>query len=142
MTEKERNLGSLWFEEVWNKRRRDAIAELLAHDAVIHDGGKDASGPEGFYQFYDLMQAAFSNLHVTVLDTIAERDRVCVRWSCRAAHTGHGLGMPPTGKTVHVTGVSIVRVADGRAAEVWQNWDMMGLMEQIQERARSATYIA
>jgi predicted ester cyclase len=50
--------------------------------------------------------------------------------------------MPPTGKTIHVSGISIVRVADGRAAEVWQNWDMMGLMEQIHERARSATYIA
>lgn len=142
MTEKERNLGHIWFEEVWNKRRRDAIAELLTSDAVIHDGGSDSKGPEGFYQFYDLMLAAFSNLHVTIHDTFAEHDRSCVRWSCRAGHTGDGLGMPPTGKTIRVTGISIVRVADGRAAEVWQNWDMMGLMEQIHERARSATYIA
>jgi steroid delta-isomerase-like uncharacterized protein len=142
MTEKERNLGHLWFEEVWNKRRRGAIAELLTPDAVIHDGGSDSKGPEGFYQFYDLMLAAFSNLHVTVHDTIAEHDRACIRWSCRADHTGDGLGMPPTGKTVHATGISIIRVADGRAAEVWQNWDMMGLMEQIHGRPRSATYIA
>ena len=142
MTETERNLGSRWFEEVWNKRRRDAIAEILAPDAVIHDGGTDAKGPEGFHAFYDLMMAAFSDLRVTVHDTFAEHDRICVRWSCVANHTGEGLGFPPTGKAVDVTGISILRVAGGRLVEGWQNWDMLGLMEQIQTRARSATYIA
>jgi hypothetical protein len=29
MTENERDLGRRWFEEVWNKGRRDAIAEML-----------------------------------------------------------------------------------------------------------------
>ncbi|MGA7241480.1 MAG: ester cyclase [Bryobacteraceae bacterium] len=142
MTQMERNLGSLWFEEVWNKRRRDAITEILTPDAVVHDGGIDAKGPEGFYPFYDLLMTALSDLRITVHDTIAEHDRICVRWSCVAKHTGDGLGIPPTGKAINVTGISLLRVADGRLVEAWQNWDMLGLMEQIHGRARSATYIA
>lgn len=142
MTETERNLGRLWFEEVWNKRRREAIAEILAPGAVIHDGATDAKGPQGFYPFYDLMGATFSDLRITVHDTIAEHDLSCVRWSCVAKHTGDGLGIPATGKSVHTTGMSLLKVADGRIVETWQNWDMLGLMEQIQDRARSATYIA
>jgi steroid delta-isomerase-like uncharacterized protein len=141
MTQMERNLGSLWFEEVWNKRRRDAITEILTPDAVVHDGGIDAKGPEGFYPFYDLLMTALSDLRITVHDTIAEHDRICVRWSCVAKHTGDGLGIPPTGKAINVTGISLLRVADGRLVEAWQNWDMLGLMEQIHGRARSATYI-
>jgi hypothetical protein len=32
-------------------------------------------------------------------------------------------------------------VADGKIVEAWQNWDMMAMMEQIQGRGKSATYI-
>jgi predicted ester cyclase len=40
--------------------------------------------------------------------------------------------MAPTGKQLHVTGMSLFRFADGRIAEAWQNWDMLGLLHQIQ----------
>src|SRR5450432_812394 len=120
MTEAERNLGNRWFEEVWNKQRRDAIAELLTPDAVVHDGAIDSTGPEGFYAFFDRMQSAVSGMHVTVHDTMADRDLICVRWSCTGQHTGDGLGIPSTGKTFHVTGLSMIRVANGKLVEGWQ----------------------
>ncbi len=141
MTDTERNLGARWFQEVWNKGRRDAIAEMLAPHGVIHDGGVDSVGPEGFYPFFDLLNSALSELRVTVHDTIAEGDRACVRWSCTAKHTGDGLGVPPTGKAIDVTGISVLRVADGHVVECWQNWDMLAMMEQIHGRPKSATYI-
>lgn len=47
------------------------------------------------------------------------------------ASAGDALDIPATDKTVHVTGISIVRIADGRMVEVWQNWDMLGILEQI-----------
>jgi predicted ester cyclase len=141
MTESERGLGRRWFELVWNQGRREAIAELLSPDAVVHDGGTDTTGPEGFYPFYDRLRATFSKLHVHVEDTFADGDKLCVRWSCTGKHTGGGLGVAPTGVTIHVTGISILRVADGRLVEGWQNWDMLGMMEQINGMARSATFI-
>jgi len=141
MTESERGLGRRWFELVWNQGRREAIAELLSPDAVVHDGGTDTTGPEGFYPFYDRLRATFSELHVHVEDTFADGDKLCVRWSCTGKHTGGGLGVAPTGVTIHVTGISILRVADGRLVEGWQNWDMLGMMEQINGMARSATFI-
>lgn len=142
MTQSERDLGRLWFERVWNQGHREAIAEMLLPDAVIHDGNIDAVGPDGFYPFYDRLRAALSEIHVKVQDTFAEGDKLWVRWSCTGKHTGSGLGIPPTGKTISVTGISILRVSNGRMIEGWQNWDMLGMMEQISDRAKSATYIA
>jgi steroid delta-isomerase-like uncharacterized protein len=142
MTELDRSLGTRWFEEVWNKGRRAAIAEMLAPDGVLHEGETEAVGPEGFYPFFDRLNAALSEFRVTVHDTIAEGDQACVRWSCSCKHTGDALGMPATQKTVHVTGISIIRIANGQMVEGWQNWDMLGILEQIRESERSATYVS
>ncbi len=141
MTELERDLGRRWFEEVWNHGRRDAVVELLAPGCVLHEGGSDAVGPEGFYPFFDRMRTALSEVHVSVEDTIADGDKLCIRWSCAAKHTGESLGIEPAGAAVHVTGILIIRVADGKIAEGWQNWDMLGMLEQIRGNQKAATYV-
>jgi steroid delta-isomerase-like uncharacterized protein len=141
MTDSERDLGRRWFEQVWNQRRRDAIAEMLAPEAVLHESGIDSIGPEGFYPFYDRLRGTFPDLQIDVEDTIAEGDKVCVRWSCTATHGGDGLGVAPTGVTINVTGISILRVAGGKLVEGWQNWDMLGMMAQIRGSGKAATYV-
>ena len=142
MTETERGLGKRWFEEVWNARRREAIAELLTPDAVLHESDSETIGPEGFYPFYDRLQATLSDIHVTVHETLVEGDKLALRWTCTGHHTGGGLGIPATGRPIHVTGLSIMRVENGRLAEAWQNWDMLGLLTQIEGKAKAATYIS
>jgi len=141
MTQSAQDLGRRWFGQVWNERRRDAIAEMLAPDAVLHEAGVDSVGPEGFYPFFDRMIASFSDLRVTVEETFGENDRVCIRWSFTAKHTGPGLGIDPTGRIAHATGISIIRVAGNLIVEGWQNWDMLGMIEQIKCTARSPAYI-
>jgi predicted ester cyclase len=39
--------------------------------------------------------------------------------------------MPGTGNPVTITGMTFVRIVDGKIAEGWNNWDMMGMMNQI-----------
>jgi hypothetical protein len=41
-----------------------------------------------------------------------------------------------------VTGINIIRVVDGKVVEGWQNWDMLGMMEQIRGTGKAATYVA
>jgi steroid delta-isomerase-like uncharacterized protein len=142
MSETNKTFATLWFEKVWNEGRRDAIVEMLAPDGVIHDGHEILTGPDGFYSFFDRMHAAFSDIHITIESALAEGDDVCLRWSCTMRHSGDGLGLPATGKVVKTTGISIIRLANGKLAEGWQNWDMLGLIQQITEAPRSRTYIA
>src|SRR5438105_10035659 len=82
MSEANKAVTKRWFEEVWNKRRREAIDEMLSPHAVLYEGGKVSKGPEGFRPFFDRMWEAFSDIRITVQDAIAEGDMVCVRWSC------------------------------------------------------------
>ena len=64
-------------------------------------------------------------------DLIAEGDKVVARTTMRGTHLGSFFGVPPSGKTVEMTGVHIVRIADGRIIEHWGNNDDLGLMRQL-----------
>jgi predicted ester cyclase len=141
MTAQERGLGRRWFDEVWNNGRRDAIAEMLSPDAVLHEAGIDSVGPEGFYPLFDRLSAAFSEINVSTDDVIVDGDKICVRWSFSGKHTGGGLGFAATGGVVHTTGITIMRVADGMLIEGWQNWDMLGMIQQIQGSPKAVTYV-
>jgi hypothetical protein len=35
----------------------------------------------------------------------------------------------------------MVRIQDGKIVTAWQNWDMLGLIQQIKAEPRAATYI-
>lgn len=123
-----------WFNEVWNKGRVSAIDEMLAEDAVTHglgEAGVEIRGPAAFKPFVARLRGAFPDIAVTVEQTIAEGDWIASRWSARMTHSGDDLGVPATGKHVTVTGMSMARVREGKMIEGWNNWDMLGLMQQI-----------
>jgi hypothetical protein len=49
--EAQKTFAGRWFEEVWNKSRREAIDEMFPEDGVLHDGSADYRGPEAFKRF-------------------------------------------------------------------------------------------
>jgi steroid delta-isomerase-like uncharacterized protein len=121
------------FEEVWNKGNLAVIDEISAANPVNHfiPPGM-AAGTEGFKQFVMLYRGAFSDLHFTLDDVIAEGDKVVTRWTTHATHTGPLMNIPPTGKKTTVTGITIARYdADGKTAEAWATFDQLGLLQQL-----------
>jgi predicted ester cyclase len=68
---------------------------------------------------------------MAIEDQIAEGDKVVTRWSTSAVHTGNLMGIPASGKPGMVSGITISRVAGGRIAEEWTNWDQVGMLQQI-----------
>ena len=62
---------------------------------------------------------------------VAEGDRVVVRWTAEGTHQGELLGIPPTGKRLRFSGISIYRLAEGKVAEVWEEFDRLGLMQHL-----------
>ena len=41
------------------------------------------------------------------------------------------MGIAPTGNEVRVTGITIHRIEGGKIVEEWENWDALGLMQQV-----------
>jgi ketosteroid isomerase-like protein len=53
------------------------------------------------------------------------------RWTITGTHEGELTGIPPTGRRISITGISIARIANGKIIESWNNWDALGLMQQL-----------
>ena len=133
--EENKRLARRWFEEVWNKGRADAIAEMLAEDAVVHglseDAAKPLRGPAGFLPFHSQFREAFPNVEVVVEDQIGEGDKVATRCSVRGKHEGDSLGFKATQAPVEFTGMVNTRIRDGKIVEAWNNFDFMKMYKQL-----------
>src|SRR5688572_3889511 len=76
-------------------------------------------------------RAAFSDLTVTLDHQVVEGDYVATRWTARGTHDGELFGVAPTGNSVSTSGITIIRVADGKIVEDYTQWDALGLMQAI-----------
>jgi len=124
-----------WFEEVWNKGRAEAIAEMFAEDGIAHGLSEDVNaplrGPLGFLPFHAQFRGAFPDVEVVVEDQIAEGDLVATRCSVRGKHSGDHLGIKATQSPVEFTGMTITRIRDGKIVEAWNNFDFMKMYRQL-----------
>jgi steroid delta-isomerase-like uncharacterized protein len=131
-----------WFEQVWNKGDESAIDRLLDPGVILRDldgsGGGESRGPDAFKAHFHRLRSAFPDVHVTVHGAFEMNGYVAGRWTVTGTHTGEGLGFPPTNRKIEIPGVSFVHVENGRAAEVWDSWDVAGMMRQLGESSAGA----
>jgi steroid delta-isomerase-like uncharacterized protein len=120
------------FEEVWGKGNIAVIDELTAPNFVDHNAAPGLPpGVEGLKQFVVMYRSAFPDMQISVDDLIAEGDKVVIRWTARGTNAGAFLGMPATGKPVTVTGITIERKVDGMTVEGWNQFDQLGMLQQM-----------
>jgi steroid delta-isomerase-like uncharacterized protein len=119
-----------YLDAVWQEGNHAAIDEYVSPAFLQHAKGT-IPGRDGLKAFFNMLNSGFSNLEYHVEDMIAEDDKVLWRWSLNATNTGAFMGMPATGKNVSLTGMSLVRVADGQIVEHWGEQDMLGLLQQL-----------
>lgn len=103
--------------------------QLFAENFIHHDPA--VRDLPGFLQFLGSVHAGVPDGHTTIEDMVAEGDQVAKRWVMRGTHTGELFGVPPTGSSVALHGMSIYRITDGLVTDIWWNTDTLGLLQQI-----------
>jgi steroid delta-isomerase-like uncharacterized protein len=128
-----RQIVQRFLDECWSRGNLNAVSELVADNCRYHDPVFPSltSGAENIKNHIQTCRSGFPDLMFTVDDTIAERDEVVVHWTATGTHKGQFLDMPPTNKNASVTGTSINRIEGSKIAEMWSNWNLMSLMEQL-----------
>ena len=126
-------------EEVFNNGRLDLLETFLDPSYTNHDAPPGIPpGIEGVRQIVTMFRAAFPDLKISIEEQIAEGEKVCSRATTRGVHKGSIFGIPPTGKTIVMTGLTMVRIVNDKLMESWVKNDLMGLMNQLHGNPRSA----
>jgi steroid delta-isomerase-like uncharacterized protein len=131
-SEQNRAIAHRFIMEAWSEGNLEALDSIAGPQITDHNPAP-GQGPHagGIKQTIRFVRAAFPDWRYTIEDTVAEGDRVAVRWTARGTHQGEFMGIPPTGKQSTLTGINIFRIEDGRIGEYWHNFDMLGWLQQL-----------
>jgi steroid delta-isomerase-like uncharacterized protein len=132
-SEQNKNLIRGVVDEIWNGGNFDKIEELVTDDFVIHASrpGNELKGAKQVKEFYTKLHEAFPDIKFTIMDQIAEDDKVVTHFKVDATHKGEFNGIPATGKKVSFTGIDIDRISNGKFVECWTKMDELGLIQQL-----------
>ena len=122
-----------FIEGVFIKQDANAVDELAADDFTAHTFGDLAPGREPLKEAMRRAGEGVSDPTFEIHDVIAEKDRVAVRLTTRARHTGRFMGVEPSGNEYSIDEIHIFRISeDGKVLEHWHEFDKAGLMGQLQ----------
>lgn len=105
---------------------------LFAEDAIDHDPAPgQASGREGFRNFFQTLTSAFPDAHLEPAHMVADDEHVSLAYTLSGTHQGDFNGIAPTGRGFKVRGVEICRFHEGQIVERWGSTDELGIMTQL-----------
>ncbi len=113
-----------------NKHDSSIITELYP-DCLYHSPVTGELRGEALRNFVTSMLAAFPDCQWTIHDQLAEGDKVVTRWSLTGTHRAKFMDVPATNKRINVTGLSVDRMLNGKIVEEWEEWDTLGIMQQL-----------
>jgi predicted ester cyclase len=129
MSKEEQNkaLVGRWFTEFWGpKVNLNIVNELAAPDMLLqYSLHEPRRGHEDIKAFMTSFREAFPDLNFRgTADLIAESDHVVGRWQGGGTHTGPAfsdflMGSLPanSGRKMHFTGITVLRIKNGKIAE-------------------------
>ncbi len=119
-------------DEVQSKGNTDLIDEICSAEFVNHSAPPGIPPDcEGIKILTAMFRGAFPDSYFTVEDMIAEGDKVATRKTFHGTHEGEFMGIPPSGRSVSMGLIDIVRISEGRVVEHWSMGDNLGMMRQL-----------
>ena len=111
----------------------DGFGDLLAGDFVEHEVSPGLEPTkEGVKAFFRMYRAGFPDMRMDAQDVLVCGDKVVARTRGTGTHSGDFMGMPPTGRSIDVELIDIIRFGDdGLAHEHWGVFDAMKMMQQL-----------
>jgi len=122
------------FVEAVNQRDWRRFDELVAPDFTRHSstsGQPPIRSRDALREFLACEATTFPDAHESIHFLVAEGDRVAVHSGFRGTQCGPLGPFPASDRTLSADLISIYRIADGRIAEAWVEWDCLNGLIQL-----------
>jgi steroid delta-isomerase-like uncharacterized protein len=119
------------FYDAYNKKDEKILDEVISDDYVDYGHQPPGRGIQGAKGDHREIAGAFQDARFDIDEMFAADDRVAVRWTLHATHTGPFAGLSPTQKKIAVGGISLYRLRDGKITETRNSADRLGAFMQL-----------
>lgn len=87
--------------------------------------------PISHSQLQEVVRKTFPDMHLTITDLLVEGEKVVVRWMLKGTDLGGYDNHLPTGKSICLTGILILRFEESKITEEWVEVDIAGMLRQL-----------
>jgi steroid delta-isomerase-like uncharacterized protein len=120
------------WDEIMNKGKLEMFNNSnFTTDVLMHASPANVVGIDSAKAYYANYLTGFSDIQFTINDVFGQDDKLVKHWTFKGKHTGVFFGIPATGKTVDVQGVTLVGMKGGKIAEEQDFFDNLDFMQQL-----------
>jgi len=117
--------------ERWNAGDLTGYLDLYAQEIRLHGYTPEPLGKVEVEGFYRSIFAAFDSPQLIFNDVLESGDSVTIRFTMTGTHMSEFMGVPSTGRTIALPGITILRFEGDTVIERWSSADMLGLLIQL-----------
>lgn len=121
------------FVEFINSGDRTIGEAIISPDVIFHapTSPEPLRGLDGYMAVLAMMRGAMPDVHWNVEETIAEGDKIMVRFTMTGTQTRPFMGMPASNKPVKVTAMNIYEFMDGKIIREHGLPDLFSMLVQL-----------
>src|SRR5579883_2980437 len=125
-------LARRYLETTWNAQVVEDLSATSAHAPGFPPTETETTDLAlSLVQLRQAICAAFSDRHFTITELLVSGERVMVRWQMQGTDLGGYENHLPSGKTISLTGVSMLRLEQHTLVEEWNEVDVAGMLRQL-----------
>ncbi|MDG2341597.1 MAG: ester cyclase [Cytophagales bacterium] len=113
--------------------------KYFTEDVVIVTPEGNLVGIEAVKNFYLNYFLGFSDVQFTIVDAFGQGDKIVKYWNFKGTHTADFFGIPPSGNKLDLSGTTLVSIKDGKIAREQDFFDMMSMLNQLQQNSGDVT---
>ncbi|MHA3962125.1 MAG: ester cyclase [Candidatus Thorarchaeota archaeon SMTZ1-45] len=123
----------------YNRDGAEGMAEFMDDDVVDHfaSGRTPLEGKIAFIEDNIAFAKIFANLRADITNSFGQDDWVCIQGHITGTHQGtftlqSGKQLAPTGKTIRIPFCNVIKLKDGKIAEIHEYFDQLNFMTQLE----------
>lgn len=116
---------------LWRDGDKTAIDRYWSPEAQVHMTDFAGTAVDVIHEDVERYFGAFTEVETTIEHLVTEGDKVVLHWSTSGKHIGAYGDIAATNKRITMTGMDLLRIADGKIVECWSMWDGLSVYEQL-----------
>lgn len=119
--------------ELWNSGNLELLTQVYCDDTKRSDPNtpQPVHGTRPIGDYIAQVRTGFPDFKINIEQQIGEGDQVVSEWTCTGTHNGLFQGVPATGRSVTVHGMTLNRIQNNRIVEERVYYDRLGLLQQL-----------